>query len=121
MEDNYELSNIEEIYQEYLKEDLVTQEEADVEEGGKVFNFDENESGLRMGKSFGAMPAAHARHRSEAAQSSNSRWLNRNIGGSGEFPPRALESASQRWPWRKFGKRSEIFGFGIERISSAAT
>ena len=74
-----------------------------------------------MGKSFGAMPAAHARHRSEAAQSSNSRWLNRNIGGSGEFPPRALESASQRWPWRKFGKRSEIFGFGIERISSAAT
>ena len=28
-----------------------------------------------MGKSFGAMPAAHARHRSEAAQSSNSRWL----------------------------------------------
>ena len=121
MEDNFERSNIEEIYQEYLKEDLVTEEEADGEEGGKVFNFDENESGLRMGKSFGAMPAAHARHRSEAAQSSNSRWLNRNIGGRGDFPPRALESANPPWPWWKFGKRSETFGVGIERISSAAT
>ena len=76
-----------------------------------------------MGKSFGAMPAAHARHRSEAAQSSNSRWLNRNIGGRREFPPRALESANPRWPWWKFGKRSDIWysGVGIERISSAAT
>ena len=66
-----------------------------------------------MGKSFGAMPAAHARHRSEAAQSSNSRWLNQNIGGRGEFPPRALESANPRWPWWKFGKRSGTFGIRV--------